>query len=205
MNMCSEVSEKTSTALTLFIFCNPSNVLARFGPSERNSCEVNLQRHLENSTIHLQRWKNRKTQMSIFPRIWEHSDPTFALGRQIGRRIVDPLEDRLLPLQWEGCAVIIWGGEWSLFRTPFTFLKSRPNHTGRWIFTDAMFSKVWRPRGPPQKGPSKERKPLWCVHIYKLSKSRWGDCSHRVLAQNGPMLTDVSEECKAKVMTRLRF
>ena len=55
MNMCSEVNEKTSTALTLFIFCNPSNVLARFGPSERNSCEVNLQRHLENSTIHLQR------------------------------------------------------------------------------------------------------------------------------------------------------
>ena len=45
--MCSEVSEKTSTALTLFIFCNPSNVLARFGPSERNSCEVNSQQHLE--------------------------------------------------------------------------------------------------------------------------------------------------------------
>ena len=81
---------------------------------------------------------------------------------------------------------------------PFTFFKSWPNHTGRRIFTDAMFSKVWRPRGPPQKGPSKERKPLWCVHVYKLSKSRWGDCSHRAVAQNGPMPIDVSEECRAK-------
>ena len=34
--------------------------------------------------------------MLILPRFWDHSGPTLALGRQIGRRIVDPIECRLL-------------------------------------------------------------------------------------------------------------
>ena len=44
------------------------------------------------------------------------------------------------------------GGESSLFRMPFTFLKSRSIDIGRWILTDAMFSKDSGSRESPQKG-----------------------------------------------------
>ena len=86
-------------ALTLFNFFNPSNVLASIWTPKLIFRKVNIKYYWGRVKIHLPRSKNRKTRMLFFPRFWEHSGPTFALRRQIGRRIMQPIEARLLPLQ----------------------------------------------------------------------------------------------------------
>ena len=92
-NMCSEVSEKTSTALTCFFFCDPSKVLSSFWASELTFGEVNYQRDVGTEHIHLQRWKTRKTEMLIFLRFWDPSGPTLAIGRRFGRATVERNEN----------------------------------------------------------------------------------------------------------------
>ena len=86
-------------ALTRFNFFNPSNVLGSIWTQKLILREVNFEYYVGRVKIHLPRSKNRKTRMLLFPRFWEHSGPTFALRRQIGRRIVEPIEGRLLPPQ----------------------------------------------------------------------------------------------------------
>ena len=88
-----------AVALTCFESCNTSNVLSPNRTQKLTLREVNCASRWGRVKIHLPRSKNRKTRMLIFPRFWEHSGPTFALRRQIGRGIVQPIEDRMLWLQ----------------------------------------------------------------------------------------------------------
>ena len=93
-----EIVPVAAMALTCFNFFNPSNVLSPIWTPKLIFREVNLQYYWGRMKIHIPRSKNRKTQMLVLLRFWEHSGPTFALRRQIGRRIVEPIEGRLLPL-----------------------------------------------------------------------------------------------------------
>ena len=88
-----------AVALTCFESCNTSNVLSPNRTQKLTFREVNCASRWGRVKIHLPRSKNRKTRMLLFPRFWEHSGPTFALRRQIGRGIVQPIEDRMLWLQ----------------------------------------------------------------------------------------------------------
>ena len=86
-------------ALTLFYFCNPSNVLGPFSTPKLIFREVNSAYYVRRVKIHLPRKKNGKTQMSLFHWFWTHSGPTFANRGQIGRGIVERIEGRVLWLQ----------------------------------------------------------------------------------------------------------
>ena len=129
-NMSSEVYEKTSTALTLFFFCDPSKVLSSFWASELTFGEVNYQRDVGTEHIHLQRSKTRKTEMLIFLKFWDPSGPTLAIGRRFGRATVERNENHTFfqkkvrrhnELSLGPVKVLKKEGESSLFRMPFTF------------------------------------------------------------------------------------
>jgi len=86
-------------ALTRFDFFDPSNVLSPIWTQKLICPDLNSQYYWGRVKIHLPRSKKRKTRMLLFPRFWEHSGPTFAFRRQIGRGIMQPFEDRMLWLQ----------------------------------------------------------------------------------------------------------
>ena len=81
-------------ALTLFYLFNPSNVLSPFWTPKLIFREVNFQYYWGRVKSHLRRKKSEKTQMSLFHWFWAPSGPTLANRGPIGRRIVQPIEDR---------------------------------------------------------------------------------------------------------------
>ena len=91
-----------AVALTRFNFCNPSNVLGLIWTQKLIFRDLNCQYYWGRVKIHLPRSKNTKTQMLLFRWFWEHSGPTFAFRRQIGRGIMQPFEDRMLWLHGLG-------------------------------------------------------------------------------------------------------
>ena len=82
-----------ATALSVFYFCNPSSVLASFaskppfeGPEFAIFCETFETSPLDTKTA-------RKKTFSVFE-FQQNSGPTLASQRQIGREIVDRIDDR---------------------------------------------------------------------------------------------------------------
>ena len=83
-----------AAAWTLFYFCNPSNVLSPLWTPKLIFREVNSQYYWGPVKSHLQRKKTGKSQLSLFHWFWTHSPPHLRFRRQIGRRIVERIEDR---------------------------------------------------------------------------------------------------------------
>ena len=99
-------------ALTLFHFFNPSNVLSPFWTPKLIFREVNFQYYWGRVKSHLRRKKSEKTQMSLFHWFWAPSGPTLANRGPIGRRIVQPIEDRKKKHYWmpDKWAMPFWKG-----------------------------------------------------------------------------------------------
>ena len=87
-----------AVALTLFYFCNPSNVLSPIYIEKFIMAEANCAPRVGFENIHPPSQKTQKWKTSLFHWFCEHSGPTLANRSQIGRRIVHPIEDRLKSL-----------------------------------------------------------------------------------------------------------
>jgi len=110
-------------ALTLFYFCDPSKLSVRILSKSFVLLEVNSFSPCSIQEFSPPSQKAAKVKSSLFHWFWTPSGPTSALGRRIGRRIVEPMEGRLLWLQENAVKVFFSGGKWSLFRTRVTTLK----------------------------------------------------------------------------------
>ena len=120
-----------AAAWTLFYFCNPSNVLSPLWTPKLIFREVNSQYYWGPLKSHLQRKKTGKSQLSLFHWFWTPSPPHLGLRGQIGRRIVERMEGRLLPLLKNDVVRLSWGGKWSLFGKRITFFKSNDSRQVR--------------------------------------------------------------------------
>jgi len=131
-----QVREKVAvvaTALTLFYFCNPSNVLRPIPSLKLIFREVNLHSRWGRLKSHLPRSKKWKTQMWVFPLVlgtfrshFDESPSNRKAFRRADRRSLAATAVRTL-------VDFGFGGKWSFFGMPLTFLKTRPIHRGRWI------------------------------------------------------------------------
>jgi hypothetical protein len=122
-------------ALTLFYFCDPSKLPVPFWQKKLPFAEVNPLSPCRIQDFSPPSQKAAKVKSSFFHWFWTHSGPRLADWRHFGRRIVEPIEGHLLWLQCGHQKVKKRGGKWSLFRMPFTFLKSRPIDVGSWMST----------------------------------------------------------------------
>ena len=136
---------------------------------------------------------------SLFHRFCEHPGPTLANGRQFGRRIVDPIEARLLPLLEKGVGDFDLGGQMITFSNAVHLFEKT---TGRDRLVNLHSSK-FKGRTGPQKAKRHERKTTvvrtrlqtFAKHLRRLQPQ--GDCFF------GATLADVSDKSIAKLMTRL--
>ena len=165
-----------ATAWTLFYFCNPSNVLSPLWTPKLIFREVNSQYYWGPVKSHLQRKKTGKSQLSLFHWFWTHSPPHLRFRGQIGRRIVERIEGRMLWLQKSSYALIKGGGEMITFSKENHLLKKRVDLRRRWI---ARFCRTKQIMTLQKQGAKKDMA-LACVHVYQLLETRCGDSSHRV-------------------------
>ena len=83
-----------ATALSVFYFCNPSSVLATFLRPSLLLKDLNWQCFAKHPKLHLLILKQiEKQTFSVFE-FQANSGPTFASQRQIGREIVERINDR---------------------------------------------------------------------------------------------------------------
>ena len=82
-------------ALTLFHLFNPTNVLSPFWTPKLIFREVNFQYYWGRVKSHLPIEKTRNLKLLRFHWFWTPSPPHLRFRRQIGRRIVERIENRM--------------------------------------------------------------------------------------------------------------
>ena len=83
-----------ATALSVFYFCNPSSVLAPFLPPSLLFEDLNWQYFARRPKLHLLILKQLEKKTFPVFEFQANSGPTLASQRQIGREIVERIDDR---------------------------------------------------------------------------------------------------------------
>ena len=122
-----------ATALSIFYFCNPSSVLAPFLLPSLLFKDLNLQYFARRPKLHLLILKQQQKKTFFVFEFEPNSGPTLASQRQIGREIVERIDDRKKKTSvtaGKQVSGINGGVKRSFFRIRITFLKILKKLTG---------------------------------------------------------------------------